>query len=171
MLGSWAYARAHRDELDRMAAAIIFDAGTGPVTGYSLGGRKDALAAVREALEPVKALGVKEFTFDAGVDTDNFDFLLEGVPTFVANQEPANYILNYHAASDTFDKVDIGQLKHQTAIAAVTAYGLADRAERIAPRLSRSQIEQLLQDTGLGDEMKTLGLWPAWEKGERGRQP
>ncbi|HXX20552.1 MAG TPA: M28 family peptidase [Candidatus Acidoferrum sp.] len=171
MLGSWAYARAHRDELDRMVAAIIFDSGTGPVTGYSLGGRKDALAAVREALEPVQSLGVKEFTMDAGVDTDNFDFLLEGVPTLVVNQEPANYIVNYHAASDTFDKVDMGQLKRQVAIAAVTSYALADRTERIAPRLSRSQVEQLMKDTGLDEEMKTLGLWSAWEKGERGRQP
>jgi carboxypeptidase Q len=104
MLGSWAYARKHRDELDRMVAAVIFDSGIGAVTGYSLGGRKDTLPAVREALKPVASLGVKDFTLDAESGTDNFDFLLEGVPTLVANQEPANYMLNYHAASDTFDK-------------------------------------------------------------------
>src|SRR6266481_5421254 len=50
MLGSWAYAHAHRSELDRMIAAVIFDAGIGAVTGYSLGGRKDLLPSVREAL-------------------------------------------------------------------------------------------------------------------------
>jgi len=93
------------------------------------------------------------------------------VPTLVVNQEPANYIVNYHAASDTFDKVDMAQLKRQVAIAAVTSYALADRTERIAPRLSRSQVEQLMKDTSLDEEMKTLGLWSAWEKGERGRQP
>jgi len=171
MLGSWAYAQAHRAELDRMVAAVIFDAGVGPVTGYSLGGRKDTLAAVREALEPAKSLGVKEFTLDAGVDTDNFDFLLQGVPTLVANQEPANYLLNYHAASDTFDKVDIDELKRHVAIAAVTAYALADAQQRIGPRQSRAEIEQLMKDTDLGQEMKLEGFWPAWEKGERGRQP
>jgi len=42
----------------------------------------------------------------------------EGVPTLVANQEPANYVLNEHAASDTFDKVDIPALKRNAAIAA-----------------------------------------------------
>ena len=53
----------------------------------------------------------------------------------MANREPANYILNYHAASDTFDKVDIGQLKHNVAIAAVTAYALADAEMRwLGPR-------------------------------------
>jgi carboxypeptidase Q len=171
MLGSRAYASAHRAELDRMAAAVIFDAGVGPVTGYSLGGRKDMLAAVREALDPVRSLGVKEFTLDAGVDTDNFDFLIEGVPTLVANQEPANYMPNYHAASDTFDKVDIGQLKRNAGIAAVTAYALADAEARVGPRLTRPEIEQLMKDTSLGEEMRIEGLWPAWESGERGRQP
>src|SRR5208282_3644006 len=123
-----------------------------------------------EALKPVQPHGVKEFTFDAGVDTDNFDFLIEGVPTLEANQEPANYIVNYHAASDTFDKVDIGQLKRNAAIAALTAFALADAETRIGPRLTRSEIEQLMKDTGLGEEMKTEGIWPAWESGERGRQ-
>jgi carboxypeptidase Q len=171
MLGSWAYSRKHRDELDRMVAAVIFDSGIGAVTGYSLGGRKDTLPAVREALEPVASLGVKDFTLDAESGTDNFDFLLEGVPTLVANQEPANYMLNYHAASDTFDKVDMAQLKKHVAIAAVTAYALADRQDRIGPRQSRAQVEQLLKDTGLEKDMQDQSLWPLWQKGARGRQP
>jgi hypothetical protein len=170
MLGSWAYASAHRPELDNMDAGIFFDSGTGPVTGYTLSGRTDALAAVREALEPIESLGVRQFTLDARVDTDNFDFLLEGIPTLVVRQEPANYILNYHAASDTFDKVDMSQLKRQVAIAAVTAYALADRREKIAPRQSRAEIEQLMKDTGLAEEMKIEDLWPQWTSAQRGRQ-
>jgi carboxypeptidase Q len=171
MLGSWAYARKHRDELDNMVAAVIFDSGIGAVTGYSLGGRKDTLAAVREALEPVASLGVKDFTLEAESGTDNLDFLLEGVPTLVANQEPANYMLNYHAQSDTFDKVDIAELKKHVAIAAVTAYALADREDRIGPRQSRAQVEQLLKDTGLEKGMQDQIMWPLWQKGARGRQP
>ena len=171
LLGSWAYARAHRAELDKMIAAIIFDSGVGRVTGYSLGGRKDTLPVVREALQPIAPLGVEEFTLEAESGTDNFDFLLEGVPTLVANQEPANYMLNYHATSDTLDKVDIPGLKRHVAIAAATAYALADHAERIGSRQSRDQVGQLLKDTGLELEMKLEGFWPMWEKGERGRLP
>jgi carboxypeptidase Q len=169
MLGSWAYARAHRPELDHMTAAVIFDSGNGAVTGYSLGGRKDLLPTVREALEPVKSLGVKDFTFDIETGSDDFDFLLEGVPTLVANQAPANYMLNYHAASDTFDKVDIAELKRHVAIAAVTAYALADREQRIGPRQSRAEVDQLLKDDGL--DRKAAMKWSLWQKGERGRQP
>jgi carboxypeptidase Q len=171
MLGSRAYVATHGEELDNVDAVVIFDEGAGAITGYSLGGRKDVLAAVRARLDPVRPLGVKEFTLDAAVDRDNLDFLLEGIPTLVANQEPANYMRNDHAASDTFDKVDIAQLKHNTAIAAVTAYALADAETRTGPRQTRPEIEQLMKDTSLGEDMKIEGLWPAWEGGERGRQP
>ncbi|MGB8835719.1 MAG: M28 family peptidase [Candidatus Acidiferrales bacterium] len=171
LLGSAAYAHAHRGELDRMIAAVIFDSGDGKVTGYSVGGRKDIVEPLRKALEPVASLGVKDFTLDASMDTDNFDFLIEGVPTLVANQEPANYMINYHAASDTFDKVDIAQLKQQVAISAVTVFALADAEQRVGTRQSRAEIEQLLRDTGLGEGMKEAGFWPLWETSERGRQP
>lgn len=171
MLGSAAYARDHRNEMDRMVAAVIYDNGNGPITGYELAGRKDILAAVREALEPAASLGVKDLTLDGAGDTDNFDFMLQGVPTLVAIQDPANYMLNYHAASDTFDKVDIAELKRHVAIAAITAFALADRPERIGPRQSRAQIEQLLKDTGLEQGMRDDGFWPLWESGERGRLP
>jgi carboxypeptidase Q len=170
MLGSAAYAHAHRAELDRMIAAVIFDSGVGRITGYSLGGRKDIESTVREALVPLHTFAPLDFTFDAGMDTDNFDFILEGVPTLESNQEPANYMLNYHASSDTYDKVDFKELKHSVAIAAITAFALADREERIGPRQSRPQIEQLFQQTGLDKEMKDAGFWPLWEKSERGRE-
>jgi hypothetical protein len=171
LLGSAAYAHDHRAELDRMIAAVIFDSGIGKVTGYSLQGRKDVMPAVRSALEPVARLGVKDFTLDVSMDTDNFDFLLEGVPTLVANQDPANYMLNYHATSDTFDKVDIAELKRHVAIAAITAFALADNPERIGRRQSRPELEQMFRETGLDQQMKDAGFWQYWQNSERGRQP
>ena len=171
MLGSWAYAKAHRAELDNMDAAIIFDSGSGHVTGYSLGGRKDAAAALADVVALLKPLGATELTFEAGADTDNFDFMLEGVPTLVANQDPANYMLNYHAASDTFDKVDLLELKRQVAISAITAFAIADMQGRLGPRQSRAEIESLMKETGLAETMKVEGLEPFWENGTRGREP
>jgi hypothetical protein len=53
----------------------------------------------------------------------------------------------------------------------VSAYALADAVARIGPRQTRAQIEQLMTDTGIDKEIKLEGLWPAWEKGDRGRQP
>jgi carboxypeptidase Q len=172
MLGSWAYVRAHREELDRTDAAIIFDEGSGRVTGFSLGGRADLQPEVlRQSLAPVSSWGVSHFTDDAILGTDNLDFLLEGVPNLVANQEEADYVANYHASSDTYDKVDLFNLRLNTAVAGVLAFSLAEFATRLGPRLSRPEIDALLKNTGLDSQLKTLELWPSWESGRRGRQP
>lgn len=171
MLGSWAYVRAHRAELDRADAVIVFDAGTGRTTGYELGGRGDIEAAVRDALKPAEPLNANNHTLDAEWGTDHFDFLLEGVPTLVAIQEPANYMLNYHAYSDTFDKVNLRLLKQNIALAAATAYAIADRAERLGRRQPRAEIEHLLEQTGLKKQMQSARIWEMWAEGKRGRQP
>lgn len=170
MLGSWAYALAHRAELGKMDAAVVFDAGDGRVTGYSLSGRKDILGALDDALKPLSSFGPLKNTTDVEIGTDNFDFFLEGVPTLIANQDPDDYMMNYHASSDTFDKVDFSQLKKNEAIAAVTTYALADRPERLGVRQTRSEIEHLLKETGADKQMKLMGLWSIWAAGKRGRQ-
>ncbi len=104
------------------------------------------------------------------IGTDNFDFLLEGVPTLVANQEEANYLPNYRASSDTFDKVDIHELKLHTALAAVTVFGIAERPERLGKRQTRVEAEALMKETGLDQQMKNPGLWPMWVQSTRGRR-
>ncbi len=170
-VGSFEYVKAHRAELDKIRAMITFDAGIGRVTGYSLGGRRDIEAGVREVLKPLESWGASNHTYDASFGTDNFDFLLEGVPTLVANQEEANYLPNYHAASDTLDKVDMRELKLHTVLAAMTAWGIADRAEPLGKRLSRAELDVLVKETGLDQQLKLLGYWEAWQSGARGRKP
>jgi len=171
MLGSWQYALAHRPELDKLRAVVVFDSGIGRVTGYSLTGRADIEAGVREILKPLASWDITHHTLEGDIGTDNWDFFLEGVPTLVAEQEEANYLPNYHAASDTFDKVDIRELKLNTHLAAVTAWGLADRSEPVGKRLSRAEMNRLLKETHLDEKMMQLGYWEPWENGTRGRKP
>jgi hypothetical protein len=171
MIGSYGYVRAHRAELDKYRGVIVFDSGVGRVTGFSLGGRADIDAGVQEILKPFAGWGANHNTIDAEWGTDHFDFMLEGVPTLVANQEITNYLFNYHAASDTFDKVDNRELKLNTVLAAVTAWGIADRPEPLGKRLNRAEMETLLKQTGLDEELKTQGYWDGWLSGARGRQP
>src|SRR6266699_3199622 len=170
-IGSREYVKSHQSELEKVRAMITFDEGIGRVTGYSLGGRRDIEAGVRETLKPVESWGANHHTYDAFFGTDNFDFLLEGVPTLVANQEEANYLPNYHAASDTLDKVDMRELKLHTGLAALTAWGIADRAEPLGKRLSRAELDVLVKETGLDQQLKLLGYWDAWQSGARGRKP
>jgi carboxypeptidase Q len=170
LLGSRAYSRTHRFELDKAAGVVIYDSGTGKTTGFSSGGRKDVLDTAKRLAAPLQPFGFTEMKTDMESGTDHFDFMLEGVPTFVADQEEANYLENYHAVSDTYDKVDFAQLKKNVAEAAEFSIALANLPERIGPRFTREQIEQSLRETR-GDEMlKANGLWDAWESGRLGRQ-
>jgi carboxypeptidase Q len=170
LIGSRVYARQHRAELDKVAGVIIFDSGIGRVTGFSLGGRKDVVDAVTSLAAPLKQFDATTFTTDAETGTDHFDFLLEGVPTLVANQEEDNYLLNYHAMSDTFDKVDLARLKKHVAEAAAMTFAVADAPERIGPRLNRDQIAVTLHESKLDEQMKGFGIWDDWENGKRGRE-
>jgi len=171
MMGSRAYATAHRSELDKAAGVAIIDSGIGHVTGFTLGGRKDMANTVATIVAPLKAFGADALTTDeVEWGTDNFDFLLEGVPTMVANQEEGNYLVNYHAVSDTFDKVDIPTLKRHTAEMTVLAFGIANARDRIGARLTRSQIDKILRDTHADEQLKPLGIWTEWASGKRGRQ-
>jgi carboxypeptidase Q len=169
LLGSHAYVRAHRSELDKAAGMVVFDSGTGATTGFSLGGRKDLVDAVTALVAPLQQFGATTLTTDMSWGTDHFDFMLEGVPTFMANQQEANYLINYHAMSDTFDKVDMAQLKKHVAEAAYLSFSLANREERIGPRFTRVQIEQAMHETHADYLMKTFGMWEQWEKGQLGR--
>jgi carboxypeptidase Q len=169
LIGSRAYAFAHRSELDKAAGVVIYDSGTGKTTGFSVGGRTDVLDTARHLIAPLQPFGVTELKTDMEWGTDHFDFMLEGVPTFVAEQEEANYLENYHAVSDTFDKVDLAQLKRHVAEAAALSFGLADLPDKIGPRLTHAQIEQTMRDTHSEEMLKTFGLWDEWASGKRGR--
>jgi carboxypeptidase Q len=170
LLGSRAYSRAHRPELDKAAGVIIYDSGTGKTTGFADGGRKDVLDTAKRLIAPLEQFGVTELKTDMEWGTDHFDFMLEGVPTFVADQEEANYLENYHAVSDTYDKVDFTQLKKDVAEAAEFSFELANLPEKIGPRFTRAEIEQSMHETHSDESFKAFGLWDAWESGHLGRQ-
>lgn len=171
LFGSLAYVRAHRGEMDKIAAVVVLDAGDGAITGFSTGGRRDVDAALAPLLQPFTRWKATGITDDAELGTDNFDFMLEGVPTILPNQEEGNYLVNYHASSDTYDKVDFPQLRKNEAITAELVLELANTLNRIGPRYTRQQIEATFPQTHLDDEMKGFRLWSGWVDGTRGREP
>jgi len=170
LLGSRAYASHHRAELDKAAGVIIYDSGTGKTTGFSVGGRSDLVSSTKQLLAPLAQFGVNDVETNMEWGTDHFDFMLEGVPTFVAEQEEANYLENYHAVSDTYDKVDFGQLKKHVAEAALLALELANLDQKVGPRLTHDQIEQTMRESKSVEMMKANGIWEDWVSGKRGRQ-
>ncbi len=170
LLGSQAYVRDHRGDLDSHVAVVIHDMGVGRMEGYSLGGRRDIERGLMRAMQPVAGRGANAHSYEAFFGSDHFDFLLEGVPALLAVQDTSEYVPTYHSSADTFDKVNFADLRHQVSIAAVTVLNLANQPERLGRRLSRREIKSLMRRTELDDQLKFLGLWDDWKSGERGRR-
>jgi hypothetical protein len=168
LFGSWRYTQQHEGEMDRTVMASSYDIGNGRTIGFFTGGRPELRAAVEKALEPVAGLGPFTNVDIPIVGTDNYDFMMQGVGNLVANQESATYGPNYHAATDTFDKVDPAQLRLNAAIAGAVTLAFATM-DVDWQRQSRAEIQELIDSTDLGDQMRTFGVYEAWEEGARGR--
>jgi hypothetical protein len=122
------------------------------------------------AMVPVAGLGPFTHVDAPIVGTDNYDFMMQGVPNLVANQESANYGPNYHARSDEFGRADLRQLRLNAAIAAATTWGFAT-LDFSLPRGSALQVDSLVRNTDLGDQMKSFNVYEAWAAGKRGLRP
>ena len=125
----------------------------------------------RGVVADLTAANVQDLLGDADLildGTDNFDFLISGVPNLVARQEWAPYLPNYHAESDVYDAVNPREAKTNAAIAAVLIWGLAENSSRPAPRQTRAEVEKLLRDTKLDEQMKGFGQWEDWVAKKRG---
>lgn len=167
MWGSRRYVERHRTELDNFAATVTFDTGSGRLSGFYLNGREDLRAPVNAALTPISGFHANDHLIDAMDGTDNFDFLLSGVPNLVGIQDPIPYLPDYHAESDTFDRVNQREQKVTAAIASALVWALAESPERLK-RQTRAEVEQLLIDTKLDQQMKAFGQWHDFTSGKRG---
>jgi hypothetical protein len=171
MFGSAGYVKTHADELSSHVVAIIHDTGSGRINGYYLSGREELRAPLETALAAVSGLGPFTHTTEAIDGTDNFDFLLSGVPNLVADQEAAPYLPDYHASSDNFDIVDGRQARINGSIAAAVVWHFAEMAEPPATRQSREDVQKLLESSGLTEVMESFEQYEGWIGGERGAHP
>ncbi|NQZ89388.1 MAG: M28 family peptidase [Colwellia sp.] len=168
MYGSWGYTQKHIDELDNHVLASTIDIGTGAITGFFINGRKEIKSTLDEVLLSVTALGPFSQIIDPVVGTDNYDFMMQGVANIVANQADANYASNYHAQSDTFEKVDQQQLKLNSAIMAATIFGIANLDEIPWQRQTSVEVVKMVDKFNLEESMKTFGLQQSWQENKRG---
>ena len=168
LFGSWGYTKTHISELDNHIIATTIDIGTGKINGFFTNGREEIISTVTKVLEPVKHLGPFEAVNVPVVGTDNYDFMMQGVANLVANQENSNYASNYHAESDTFDKVDQKQLKLNSVIMATLTLGFANLDTVPWRRQSKTELLEMVDSFDIESSMKTFGLYNSWKNNQRG---
>jgi carboxypeptidase Q len=165
ILGSTAYARAHKDQMASIDCVLISDTGGQRARGWYLMGRddeKEALSDVEPLLTGMGSGGTSdsiEFLFE----TDHISFDLLGVPTLVLWNDVDKYFKLHHKASDTFDSVNQADLNQGVATTAATAYAIADSAQSFAPHNTPEQVEEMLRNKRQWDDyqyFKGVGVFP-----------
>lgn len=168
LLGSQAYVKAHKQDMGNYVAAVILDAGQGPVKGLQLGGRNDLIAAVTPFAQSLQAFGALTVDDDTEFGTDTGSFILAGLPGINLDQDTTDYRFTHHSPVDTFDKVQPDILDRNTAVMALTAFWIADRPERLASPWPPEKTAQMLIEKHDDVFLKSFGIWPF---GNLGTQP
>ncbi len=130
LFGSYAYAKAHADELERMMVYFNLDQGTGRIRGIWEQENAPAARVIAEIMAPLSDLGVVGMKPGFYVGSDDITFAEAGVPAFSFVQDPMEWG-RFHTEMDTFDGASIDDLKQAAVVVAVTAYGLAMREGRL----------------------------------------
>ena len=128
LVGAFAYADAHKEELGQHVLATESDFGAGKIFGLQAG-KTPASQAVIAAMAPeFKYLGIeaKDGVTNGGPDIIPLD--AAGVPTVRLNQDGYDYFDLHHTPDDTFDKIDPKALQQNVA-AYATLIWLASESE------------------------------------------
>jgi len=135
--GAKAYVKAHKTELANYQAVLIHDLGQGKPTGVTTQGHALWIPLLTKALEPLAKMGIKPSPLETHWDSDQDDFINEGVPGFFLDQDHDDYFAStHHSQTDMLTHVKREEYMPSIQAFAVTAWGFAnmpDRLPHIAP--------------------------------------
>jgi len=106
IVGAFAYAEAHADELDKHILATESDFGAGKIYAIQAGKSAANKAAVAAMAPEFKYLGILPKDGDTTGGPDIGPLSNAGVPTVRLNQDGTDYFDLHHTPDDTFDKID-----------------------------------------------------------------
>jgi carboxypeptidase Q len=137
LAGAHTYAYDYKSDLANHVAAVELDYGDGRPLGLNVcanQGRLQLLAALLHAVGD-QIGGV--FQVDASPGADLGPMNQAGVPAISPLQDTRHYFDYHHSAADTFDKVQIEELRHNLDVIASLVYVLAQE-----PRNSPQDVER-----------------------------
>jgi hypothetical protein len=152
LLGSQAYVREHfgtaedpKPAFAKFAGYFNIDNGTGRARGMTVFGPPDAAAILRDAVAPLKDLGVLGATTTRSrqrAGSDHTSFNAAGLPGITVGQDPIQYRTHtWHTNVDTYERVVEEDVVRSAIVVAATVYNLAMREEAL-PRFTKDQMPQ-----------------------------
>ena len=165
MLGSAAYVRQHRSELDNIDVVLVTDSGSEAAKGWMVMDREDEKSAVEPLKSLLSGLGADGVSSDTeyAFQSDHAPFEFVGTPMMMLWTTTDKYDTLVHRASDTFDSVVNKDLTQSAAVIAVTAYGIADCPQPFAPHLSPTEVRNMAERSDNLKELdyfKKIGILP-----------
>jgi hypothetical protein len=161
-LGSRAWADAHAAELDQLWAVLIMDGEPQAPLGFTLHGRDDLTAAIRQRLAPLAGMGAAAVDPGGDLVSDDQTFVVYGVPALSLKVADSDADVRHHTVVDTFDKIDPRWLALDTAVLALAGWSLANAEQPPGRRLPPVEVKKLLEKTG---QAEYVGLdYPALPK-------
>ena len=132
LLGSRNWVSNHPELHDKISAYVNFDNGTGKIRGIWDQMNEQALPIFEQILWPFRDLGVVAVRHGNTGGTDHLAFDGAGIPGFNFIQDPIEYgIRTHHTFVDTYDGLQLDDLKQAAVVVAATVYQLAMRDEMV----------------------------------------
>jgi Zn-dependent M28 family amino/carboxypeptidase len=125
LLGSKAYVASHADELSKIQAVLVQDAGSGRILAFPDMEVEAWYPRLIAALAPAKAIGEIDVHYAKGLGSDQDTFFNKGIPAFTPLQETRNYRTHtQHSQIDNVDQVDHAALVQVSQVTAILAWDL-----------------------------------------------
>ncbi|HUR28772.1 MAG TPA: M20/M25/M40 family metallo-hydrolase [Planctomycetota bacterium] len=165
LLGSAAYVKAHKDEMEKISAVLVHDGGTNFCAGITATPPMmqpfESIFAPVVNLDPELPFKVREVKGLSGGGSDHNSFLAANVPGFFWSQRGrANYNHTHHTQWDTFEAAIPEYQKNSAIVIAVGAVGIANLPELLSRENLRAPSGGGGRRLGLqlDDEMKITEL-------------
>jgi len=121
-----------KPDYSRFSGYFNIDNGTGAIRGVYLQGNEAVGPIFKEWMAPLSALGITHVTINGTGGTDHQSFDNVGLPGWQFIQDPIEYgRLTHHTNLDSYERLQVDDMKKNATIAAAFAYLAANRDETL----------------------------------------
>ncbi len=132
---------AHKSDWDKFAGYFNMDNGTGKYRGIYLQSNELLRPVFEEWLKPFEDMGCSTVTIRNTSGTDHLSFDRAGLPGFQFIQDEIEYGRGYHTVMDTWERLLIGDLRHNAIISASFAWFAAQRDAKLQGKPAIPQMQ------------------------------